>query len=229
MFIEVNHGPLLIDNNIFLSPNSIRNLSGGTAFVHNLFIGLDVPETNPRVTPYFKEHSTDLVDIKLIAHGDDHYYNNIFMSYNDNPSWPERMGQKKEGNFFGLEAYNHDKFPIYAEGNVYVDKAKAFEAEVNALENPNFETLFKILKKPEGVYLKIKMDKNWLTKKRRLVTSNMLGKAKIPDLPFVQADGSPYYLDEDYFGKKRNIDNPAPGPFSEIKEDILIIKVWNNK
>ena len=229
MFIEVNHGPMLIDNNILLSPNSIRNLSGGTALVHNLFLGIDVPETNPRETPYFKKHSTDWAGIEVIEHGDDQYYNNVFMSYPDEASWPERMGPKKEGNFFGLGAYNPDEFPIYTEGNVYVDKAKPFEAEVNALQNPGFKTHTKILKKKDGVYLEIKMDRDWLHKKRRLITTDILGEAKIPALPFVQPDGSSFYLDEDYFGKKRNIDNPAPGPFSEIKGDTLNIKVWDSK
>ncbi len=228
IFIEVNHGPMLIDNNILLSPNAMRNLSGGTAFVHNLFLGIDVPETNARITPYFKAHSTDLVEIKRIADGDDHYYNNMFMSYNGDTSWPERMGNKKEGNLFGLGAYNHDKFPIYAEGNVYVDKAKAFEAEVNGIENPNFKTYTKILKKQDGVYLEIKTDEDWFKKKRRLVTSDMLGNSKIPNLAFVQPNGLPYYLNKDYFGNKRKVSNPVPGPFSDIKKDTIVIKVWNN-
>lgn len=36
------------------------------------------------------------------------------------------------------------------------------------------------------------------------VTAEMLGKAKIPDLSYEQPDGTPYRLDTDYFGKKRN-------------------------
>ncbi|WP_052188275.1 right-handed parallel beta-helix repeat-containing protein [Cellulophaga sp. Hel_I_12] len=229
MFIEVNHGPMLIDNNILLSANSIRNLSGGTAFVHNLFLGIDVPETNHRETPYFKEHSIELAGTKLIIHGDDKYYNNIFMSYNNEPPWPERMGQKKEGNFFGLGAYDPDKFPIYAEGNVYVDQATAFKTEINRIESPNFKTAVKILGKPDGAYLEINMNKDWLQQRRHLVTTDMLGKAKIPDLPFVQADGSLYTLDKDYLGKKRNIKNPAPGPFSKIKDGIISFKVWDRE
>lgn len=38
-FIEVNHGPFLIDNNILLSDVSIGTMSEGGAFVHNLILG----------------------------------------------------------------------------------------------------------------------------------------------------------------------------------------------
>ncbi len=35
----------------------------------------------------------------------------------------------------------------------------------------------------------------------------------MPDLPFVQPDGSPYRLDRDYFGNQRNANQTFPGPF----------------
>lgn len=36
IFMEVNHGPYLVDNNILLSPASVRDLSQGGAYVYNL-------------------------------------------------------------------------------------------------------------------------------------------------------------------------------------------------
>ena len=48
---------------------------------------------------------------------------------------------------------------------------------------------------------------------RKLVTTDLLGKAVIPNLPFENADGSPIRLNTDYFGKKRDEANPFPGPF----------------
>ena len=39
IFVEVNHGPFLIENNILLSPLSIRDWSEGGAYVHNLIAG----------------------------------------------------------------------------------------------------------------------------------------------------------------------------------------------
>jgi len=228
IFVEVSHGPLLIDNNILLSPNAIRDLSQGGAFVHNLFIGSFIPQTNQRVTPYHKEHSTDVAGLKVIEGGDDRYYNNIFMSYNRESPWPERSGPRLEGNFFGLGAYNPKDFPLTADGDVYVDKARPFEAENDPVSNVDFGTHAKIIKKEDGVYLEIKMEKDWLQRKRKLITTELLGKAENPDLPFVQPDDTPYRLDIDYSGGKRNTKNPTPGPFEEIKDGLMIIQVWDN-
>jgi alpha-N-arabinofuranosidase len=229
LFVEVNHGPCLIDNNILLSPNAIRDLSQGGAFVHNLFIGSFIPQTNPRETPFHKDHSTEVAGLKVIKGGDDRYYNNIFMSFNGEAPWPERSGPRQEGNFFGLGAYNPIDFPLTAEGNVYLDQARAFEAEKNPVVNANFRTHVKIFDKEDGVYLEIKMDEDWLHQQRKLVTTELLGKAQNPDLPFVQPDDTPYRLDLDYLKEKRNAKNPAPGPFEEIKDGLMIVKVWSRE
>ena len=45
------------------------------------------------------------------------------------------------------------------------------------------------------------------------MTTELLGRAKIPDLPFEKPDGSSYKLDTDYFGKMRNAESPFPGLF----------------
>ena len=39
LFVEVDHGPFLVDNNIFLSPRTLLSLSQGGAFAHNLMAG----------------------------------------------------------------------------------------------------------------------------------------------------------------------------------------------
>ena len=60
----------------------------------------------------------------------------------------------------------------------------------------------------------------------RLVASEMLGKAVIPNLPFENPDGSPIRVDTDYLGKKRDAKNPFPGPFETPKPGTQTIKVW---
>jgi alpha-L-arabinofuranosidase len=227
IFVEVNNGPFMVDNNLLLSPASVRDLSQGGAYVHNLFLGKFIPETDDREVPYHREHSTELAGYSIIKGGDDRYYNNLFMSYNDEAPWPERMGPEREGNFFGLGAYKSNDFPMVADGNVYVDQAKAFDSETNPVENPGFKTHVRLIEKTDGIYLEIGMAADWLQRQRKPVTTGMLGKAVAPDLPFVQPDGTPYYLDTDYTGKKRNLKNSAPGPFGAIKDGLMMIRVWN--
>ena len=90
LFIEVSHGPTLIDNNIFLSAVSARLCTQGLAFVHNLIAGAfsyvgggtdngGVRFATPRYTPYHVPHRTEVGGFMTILHGDARFYNNIFV------------------------------------------------------------------------------------------------------------------------------------------------------
>jgi alpha-N-arabinofuranosidase len=58
------------------------------------------------------------------------------------------------------------------------------------------------------------------------VTSGLLGKATIPNLPYEQPDGTPIRVDRDYFGKQRSAADPTPGPFENPGQGHLKLKVW---
>jgi alpha-N-arabinofuranosidase len=58
------------------------------------------------------------------------------------------------------------------------------------------------------------------------VTTELLGKAKIANLPYENRDGSPLRVNVDYFGKPRDESNPTPGPFEKPGQGELKIKVW---
>ncbi len=90
IFIEVSHGPTLVDNNIFLSDRAIKLPTQGVAFVHNLFagsltaVGHGVDNgaktiKSPRYTPYHLRHRTEIAGFMTILHGDMRFYNNIFV------------------------------------------------------------------------------------------------------------------------------------------------------
>ena len=57
------------------------------------------------------------------------------------------------------------------------------------------------------------------------MTTELLGKAKTPDMPYENPDGSPLKIDTDYFGKQRNETNPTPGPFENPGTGALTLKV----
>ncbi len=86
IFVEVGHGPTLIDNNILLSDVSLRMATEGVAMVHNLICGAFTcvgGGTGPRYTPYHMPHRTEVMGFMTILHGDDRFYNNIFVQ-----KWP---------------------------------------------------------------------------------------------------------------------------------------------
>ena len=90
IFVEVSHGPTLIDNNLLLSYRSLKLPTQGAAIVHNLLMGSitcvgrgvsngakSLP--SPRYTPYHVPHRTEIEGFMTILHGDMRFYNNIFV------------------------------------------------------------------------------------------------------------------------------------------------------
>jgi hypothetical protein len=84
LYIEVSHGPYLVDHNLFLSPFNYREYSQGGALVHNLFTGklTRSPEMS-RFTPYHFPHETEIAGVMTIAGGDERCYNNLFVGDKD--------------------------------------------------------------------------------------------------------------------------------------------------
>jgi alpha-N-arabinofuranosidase len=130
LFVEVNHGPFLVDNNIFLSPYFLLDISGGGAYVHNLAAGYIHSGPNARTTPYHKAHSTEVVDLHNIPGGDDRIYNNMFVTENalgrfTTTAWPVTMA----GNVIGgqIELIKKDD-SVYLE--ITTDKEWAKESNL---------------------------------------------------------------------------------------------------
>lgn len=92
LFVEVCHGPYMIDHNVFLSPMNFRSISEGGAFAHNLFAGRIVLNTDSRQTPYHFPHETEIAGYTSIMGGDDRFYNNVFLRDNDPENAPLLMG-----------------------------------------------------------------------------------------------------------------------------------------
>ena len=90
IFIEVSHGPTLLDNNILLSDRAVKLACQGVALVHNIIAGSLVAVgtatdngaktmSSPRYTPYHMPHRTEVAGFMTFLHGDARFYNNIFI------------------------------------------------------------------------------------------------------------------------------------------------------
>ena len=85
LFVEVHHGPFVVDNNLFLSPSTLHDRSQGGAYVHNLIVGsIYMCPYDERQTPFHKAHSTEVAGLHDNPCGDDRYYNNLFVQ---NATW----------------------------------------------------------------------------------------------------------------------------------------------
>jgi len=83
-----------------------------------------------------------------------------------------------------------------------------------------------VIEKGDEVYLHFSMDDSFAKIETQLITTALLGKAKMPKQAFENADGSALEIESDYFGLKRNKENPMAGPFENINEGVLRFKVW---
>lgn len=218
LFLEVNHGPFLVDNNIFASRRSILEQSQGGAYVHNLIAG-DIYRyvEHGRYTPYFLPHSTEVAGLSIIPGGDDRYINNLFATVLP-------ANEKDSKRKYGLADYNKTVYPMMVDGNVYYNGALPFEGEKNKVVLPDFKPDVKVEETADGVYLSLSVQGLDDLQTSR-VTTGRLGKAKLPRQAYEQPDGSPIDIATDYLGNVRS-NQPKPGPLESIKDGAIRIKVW---
>ena len=144
VFIEVGHGPTLIDDNVLLSASSVIMPSEGIACVHNLMCGafglinsgvdsVVNGQREPRYTPYHIRHRTEVAGFMTILHGDDRIYNNIFVQrqpVTDETRTPQACDYQAVG------TAPFDIFPAYDEwiANFMMDR----EPDMGALAQYHF-------------------------------------------------------------------------------------------
>lgn len=151
IFIEVGHGPTLIDNNIMLSKAAVRIATEGVACVHNLMLGSFTAVgggtdntvngiNQPRYTPYHIRHRTEVAGFMSILHGDNRIYNNIFIQ-----NWPVTAGEETEDMGFKMEdnqevgTHVFDEYPTYEEWISWFELDKP--ADMHALTPYHFAHL----------------------------------------------------------------------------------------
>jgi glycosyl hydrolase family 120/parallel beta helix pectate lyase-like protein/uncharacterized protein DUF1565 len=220
LFLEVNHGPFIVDNNIMLSPSSIKTQSEGGAYLHNLITGSVYMWSEPnRFTPYHLPHSTEVAGLSTIYSGDDRFYNNIFVGIGNKT--------KNESKFkYGLEGYNNAKLPVWISDNTYYNSAKPSDMDNEYFESSAFNPHINLVEKGDNVFLSFEFDQPFLDHFGQIIKTDLLGKAKVPNAAFENSDGTKLTIDKDYFGNLRSKNNNLSGPFINIESGKMLLKVW---
>lgn len=223
LFMEVNHGPYLVDNNLFLSELSLRDWSEGGAYAHNLFSGkIEIRKVLDRFTPYHLPHSTKVAGLRNIYLGDNRFYNNIFMKRSNDA---EEI-QEGVARFYGLGGYRIAGFENRSAGNLYYNGSKPDKNDRNSLVEPAIYPSIELEEKEGNVYLKMELDQSISAVQTSLVTTKILGSTLVSEAIFEHPDGSPYKLDTDFLGNKRDENGPTPGPFEKSEPGKGTYKVW---
>lgn len=192
LFVEVNHGPFLVDNNAFLSKVSLLNWSQGGAYLHNLFGGKIISEAEPRrETPYHPPHQTTLAGLSTIRGGDDRFWNNLIPSegaLDDSLASrrPWASGPNEE------VRWCEEVMPCHSQGNLPLSRS------------PEIETA------GDDVVLTLHFD----SEKQPAVDPGKLGEAVVPGLPYADPDGTTPDFSVDLSGQVRTDGEVHPGPFA---------------
>lgn len=255
IWVEVGHGPTLIDNNIMLSKCSVRLTTDGVAMVHNLLTGplVDVGSgTGARYTPYHIRHRTEVAGFMTLLHGDDRFYNNIFVQgwptdapaqawgpcesertvgtwcFDPYPTYEEWLSwfdlDEKRPNMDKLAEFHEKRhLPVWINGNAYLNGARPWKREASRLVNDEDAVRVELAEENGRYTLKTNLYQCLKGFHSGIINSEILGCAFEPDQRFENLDGSELILDRDYFGDTRGVQT-IPGPFAS--EDSLKKALW---
>jgi len=256
IFLEVSHGPALVDHNIFASPQAIDLWSQGNAFVNNLVTGaVRSAQVLDRATPYHVPHSTEVAGYAFHYAGDDRFIGNLFLGENraddhamSNPKFVDMYGNIKYGTvgFEGFPAswaeykdrvgpysgmgdhkrFHNERQAVYIENNAYAGAATPFEKETSPVVS-SVSASVKLVDDGDAVYLETDLPADLLAAHRGVISSADLGRVRIVDAPYENPDGSPIHTDLDLVGAhKAEATNYPPGPLADLKPGANRIKVW---
>jgi len=251
LFIEVSHGPYLVEHNILGSRVSLELFSQGGAFVNNLFCGTVALEpVVDRPTPYHLPHSTTVAGYAAILGGDDRYIGNVFLGgdvdlaygptrrtglavgygtagYDGHPAslaeYIERTGDPTRG--------DHDRFatvkqPVYIRANVYADGAAAYEAEDGGLTLPSPVDVA-IIDEGDSVDLDIQLPAAFDEVRLGLVTGRDLERVRFVDADFEERDGTPVSADTDLVGAVKTSGREyVAGPIATLASGRSRTRIW---
>lgn len=258
VFVEVSHGPTLIDNNIMLSKAALRIATEGVACVHNLILGAFTAVgggtdniingvNQPRYTPYHIRHRTEVAGFMTILHGDNRFYNNIFIQ-----NWPVEKAEEKEdmgfkmadnqvvgtevfdeyptyeewianfdmdqqANMMKLASYHFSHLPVWANGNAYFNGAKAWKKEQSNLIDTENHVKVELVEEDHKLFLKTNVYELLGDFRDGIINSDILGYAFEPEQRFENPDGTAILFNEDYLGSHRGTAT-IPGPFASGEE-----------
>jgi len=209
IYVEANHGPLLIDNNAIIG-SPLGSESERVILAHNLFYdsGLMYMNRETRNPSYYEPHTLKDSREAFLTNIEDRYYNNIFIG----------KGFDKLHTDMSYEPQNVKDFRSAC--NLYYQGMPRQPWDKTGIENTNFKAAFKLLELANGVKLSFYMEKSAFTLKCPLVDTSLIGKLSLVNQGMEQHDGSPIIIDRDYFGNKRNTRHPRVGPFEKLKPGI---------
>lgn len=237
IFVEVSHGPYVVDHNILASEYAIDNMSQGGAYINNLIVGkMNQKKVLNRSTQYHLPHSTKVAGFAFVYGGDDRFYNNIFIGkdgvenvgtshYKNYTTSLEEYIEKVNAVPGDLGEFERVEQPVYINKNAYFNGAEPFEREKDKLVDKEFDPKLTIIDKGDEVYLSCQLPDEFGEIVGDIHSTKTLERVRIVDAEFESPDGKELVLDTDYLDTKKSGNSPI-GPITLLKKGDNYIKVW---
>ena len=242
LFVEVSHGPYIVDHNILASDYALDNHAQGGAYLNNIIAGKMIHRKMlDRSTPYHYPHSTDIAGCAVVYGGDDRFYNNIFIG----EKHLSGVGTSHYNSYFtSLEEYieyiesinksepgDHELFkeieqPVYINNNMYLWGAESFEKEKVKLEDYNFNPNLQIIEEDEQVFLSCELPVGFEKIQGINHSTETLQRVRIVDADFEDSEGKKITIDKDINGVQKD-NKSVLGPINSLKSKDNFIKIWS--
>lgn len=196
VFLEMNHGAILVDNNVLIG-QGVRSNSEGSVFAHNLLVDckFEMVSDLGRQSQYYKPHTRKVVARKQGIPADDKWFHNIFVRRG-------LEGVKKAPGY----ASDYSAFLEGAKKSAFGDQHSIAEA---------FEVALRREDSPTGVSLKFRVGDAPLGMKGPWVDPALVGVLPTIGQTIEDRNGQPIRVDTDIHGKQRA--RPVAGPLADLK------------
>lgn len=206
IYVEANHGPLLIDNNILIG-SPIGSESERLILAHNLLCdsGIMYMNRETRNPDYYQPHTLTAVKDAFLSKVEDRYYNNVFIG----------RGADRLHSDMSVEPQHARDFRSAC--NVYYAGMPRQPWDQSGVENDRFQATCQVRNLTKGLVLRLSVDKSAIGLKCPQVNSKLIGKFSLVNQGMEELDGRPLQISRDYFGEKRNAKHPRVGPFEQLR------------
>ncbi len=205
LFLEMDHGPTLVDNNVFIG-NAVRSNSEATVFAHNLLVdcAYEYHADVKRRSQYFRPHTTITSGRKTGTAQDEKWFNNIFVRR-------------------GLERVK--MAPGYAaDYNVFLEEArKSSFGDQHSLVDP-YVTQIAVEDRPLGATITFSVNGAPLRMNGPQVNATLVGRFPTVGQTIEDRDGNPIAIKNDINAKP--FARPIPGPLANLKQGQNVI-TWS--
>ena len=250
LFVEVSHGPYVVDHNVLASPVALEVFAQGGAYVHNLVAGsVRLEQVLDRATPYHLPHSTQVAGVATVEGGDDRYVGNLFIGGERDDAYGPGGGQHRRSSSgtagydpcpVSFEEYlarldprlgDHRKFhgvalPVSIRHNTYLAGARAFAKEQGALVLDDAAGV-RIDDRGDEVVLELAVPEGFARSASPTISGADLGHTRYADAEFEEPGGAPARFDVDLVGHPKDAGESYPaGPLVGLGPGVSRVRVW---